>query len=228
MRKQSNTKQPRNRHPSPGEARPRLHSGARVHTEGRAVARDAPRRGYVTRKRTLKLQRKKTSIGTSSYSRRVASRRRGVCVGWLDGCADTHAQLDAAADVFVCLVDPTHGIFDGLRRVDSCTKRNVSRVVVHPSIVPSVGRVVERVCAEARERTARWSVRAYARVDGSIDIFSMHRVSSSAFACVGRVGRVGRMRGWLDGWEKPRALWTGAAARLCERGSIPCFFFGGS
>lgn len=97
----------------------------------------------------------------------------------------------------------------------------------HPSIVPSVGRVVERVCAEARERTARWSVRASARVDGSIDIFSMHRVSSSAFACVGRIGRVGRMRGWLDGWEKPRALWTGAAARLCERGSILCFFLAG-
>lgn len=137
----------------------------------------------------------------------------------------THSWMLLLMFFFVCLVDPTHGIFDGLRTVDSCTKRNVSRVVVHPSIVPSVGRVVERVCAEARERTARWSVRAYARVDGSIDIFSMHRVSSSAFACVGRVGRVGRMRGWLDGWEKPRALWTGAAARLCERGSIPCFFF---
>ena len=92
---------------------------------------------------------------------------------------------------------------------------------IHPSFHPTVGRVVERVCAEARERTARWSVRASASMDRS-GIFSMHRVSSSSFACVGRIGRVGRPEdGWMVGLEKPR---RGATLRA-RKESILSFFW---
>jgi hypothetical protein len=171
MRKQSNTKQPRNRHPSPGEARPRLHSGARVHTEGRAVARASPRRGYVTRKRTLKLQRKKTSIGTSSYSRRVASRRVvGVCVldGWMDVPTRTHSWMLLLMFSSVWWTRPMGylTVYEGSIRARNGMYRGSSSI--HPSFHPSV--VSSNACAQKRASAPRVgpSARTRASMDRSI------------------------------------------------------------
>jgi len=96
----------------------------------------------------------------------------------------------------------------------------------HPSVVSS------NACAQKRasERTARRSVRARARVDGSIDIFSMDRGSSSALPCVGRIGRVGRPEdGWMVGKNHAR---FGRAPRRDSKEELffPFFLgvFGGS
>lgn len=157
-----------------------------MHTEGRAVARASPRRGYVTRKRTFKLQRKK--------SNRYAFASRRVAGGVLDGWMDVPTRLMMMMMMFRLLWTRPMGYLTVHKR--SIREQNGIEGRPHPSVVSS------NACAQKRasERTARWSVRARARVDGSIVIFSMHRFSSSALPRVGRIGRVGRPEdGWTDG-----------------------------
>lgn len=176
MRKQLNTKQPRNRHPSiPGRGAPEA-------AQRRASAHRRTRRRKCTRRASPGLRHAETNIKITKEknidryvvvfaSRRVAS-SGSVCwmVGWM--CRHAHAQLDDdAADVFVCLVDPTHGIFDGLRTVDSCTKTECiegRRPSIHPSFHPSV--VSSNACAQKRASAPRVgpSARTRASMDRSI------------------------------------------------------------
>lgn len=130
-------------------------------------------------------------------------------------------------DVFVCLVDPTHGIFDGLRTVDSCTKTECIE-----GRRPSIHRSIRRSCRRTRVRRSARAHRALVRprVRRARRWIDRYIFDASGFVVGVRVRRSRRSRrthermvGWMG--KTTRALDGRRGATLRARIDSLLFFW---